>query len=697
MVRFTYLLQLCYKTQILAAQILACCALFLLINTKVYGEEPLLTEQDYMPDVPMVLSATRLPQNRADAPVSITVIDRDMIDASGAVDLADLMRLVPGFQVAMVNGNTFAVTTHGDTYEFPRKLQVLIDGRSVYRPLLSNVDWVSLGVRLSDVERIEVIRGPSVSVYGTNAFLGTINIITKQPFQYDGLYGEMLSGSQGRNSALLTYASSDKKLSYRMTLEHSEDDGFDNVNDGRNINVFSLKQVYDFSQSNSVDLQFGYNKGELGAWGESDNFLNPVRNKDVTSYYGYLRYNHKQADQDWYVQFYHNNYTTEDRFTTGLLSKELGVDPLIISAALGGRPDQPVSSGVFDGIAKRSDLELQRTSKIYSKSRFVWGVGLRRDEFKSDTHLDSKGTVTDDSKRIFGQLETWLTDKTIFNLAAMVEDNNIADTNISPRIGLNYHLTDNQSIRVSATHAQRVPSLFEKYQNWTIRLQDGSLLKLFYTTDKNLKPEKITSYEMGYFGSFYQSRTTLDIKLFKEQVDDIIIAPLDEAYKDSDFNLTGLDSNKGTRVWQNGGNSTIKGLEAEFKYMSPAKSLLYIAYAYSTISGESIGHLNPTTYKSLSGHSPKNTLTALYQQPLLPTWKGSVVVYYVDDMEWLGDGDNIKNYTRVDARVAKEYHVFGINADFSGIVQNVFDKQYQEFSDNNIFERRAYLQLKMNF
>lgn len=59
------------------------------------------------------------------------------------------------------NGNTFAVTYHGLAYEYPRKLEVLIDGRSVYRPLLSNVDWANLGIAVSDMEQIEVIRGPN--------------------------------------------------------------------------------------------------------------------------------------------------------------------------------------------------------------------------------------------------------------------------------------------------------------------------------------------------------------------------------------------------------------------------------------------------------------------------------------------------------------------------------------------------------
>ena len=64
-----------------------------------------LTEQDYFADIPMVLSATRLPQSKREAPVAITVIDREMIEASGYTEIPDLLRLVPGFLVDYDSGH----------------------------------------------------------------------------------------------------------------------------------------------------------------------------------------------------------------------------------------------------------------------------------------------------------------------------------------------------------------------------------------------------------------------------------------------------------------------------------------------------------------------------------------------------------------------------------------------------------------
>lgn len=76
---------------------------------------------------------------------------------------------------------------------------MLIDGRSVYSPLFSIVDWTHLDIDIDDIERIEVIRGPNAPVYGSNAFLSTVNIITRQPFQDRGTTAKVTRGSLGRD------------------------------------------------------------------------------------------------------------------------------------------------------------------------------------------------------------------------------------------------------------------------------------------------------------------------------------------------------------------------------------------------------------------------------------------------------------------------------------------------------------------
>jgi iron complex outermembrane receptor protein len=151
------------------------------------------TEDVYFTDIPVVLSVTRLAQPKSDAPAAITVIDRSTIEASGIREIPELMRLVPGFQVGHDYGDVLApeqtpVTYLGYSDQFSRKMQVLVDGRSVYDPMYGGVRWSELGLLLDDIDRIEVIRGPNAASYGSNAFLGVINIITRDPTGYPATF-----------------------------------------------------------------------------------------------------------------------------------------------------------------------------------------------------------------------------------------------------------------------------------------------------------------------------------------------------------------------------------------------------------------------------------------------------------------------------------------------------------------------------
>src|SRR5690606_32138201 len=89
------------------------------------------------------------------------------------------------------------VNYHGGHAPQARRMQVLIDGRSVYRPGLAEVDWKDLPVSLEDIERIEVFRGPNTVSYGANALTGVINIITLKPQEALGTQVRYTHGQRG--------------------------------------------------------------------------------------------------------------------------------------------------------------------------------------------------------------------------------------------------------------------------------------------------------------------------------------------------------------------------------------------------------------------------------------------------------------------------------------------------------------------
>src|SRR3989338_2069431 len=138
------------------------------------------SEQDYLLELPVVLSASRLSQPISETPNAMTVIDREMIVASGARNIADVFKLVPSMYVGYENGHTHIVSYRGITDAYARRMQVLVDGRSIYLPIFGQVDWAELPLDIGDIDRIEVVRGPSAASHGSNSVQGGINILTRQ-------------------------------------------------------------------------------------------------------------------------------------------------------------------------------------------------------------------------------------------------------------------------------------------------------------------------------------------------------------------------------------------------------------------------------------------------------------------------------------------------------------------------------------
>ncbi len=126
-----------------------------------------------------ITSVSKKSERAFEAPAAAFVITSEDIRRSGLRTIPELLRLVPGVQVAQLAGNQYAISVRGFNGNFSDKLLVLIDGRSIYTPLFAGVFWDVQDTPLSDIDRIEVIRGPGGTVWGANAVNGVINIVTK--------------------------------------------------------------------------------------------------------------------------------------------------------------------------------------------------------------------------------------------------------------------------------------------------------------------------------------------------------------------------------------------------------------------------------------------------------------------------------------------------------------------------------------
>jgi len=143
-----------------------------------------------------ITGVSRKNQSQFQSSAAIYVIDQKEIQRSGASSIMELLRFVPGFQVGRLSGNMWAVNSRAPATRLARQLLVMIDGRKVYSPSTNGVYWDSLDTFLSDIERIEIIRGPGSSLWGANAANGSINIVTKSSHDTNGLHAFVETASE---------------------------------------------------------------------------------------------------------------------------------------------------------------------------------------------------------------------------------------------------------------------------------------------------------------------------------------------------------------------------------------------------------------------------------------------------------------------------------------------------------------------
>lgn len=231
-----------------------------------WEEESVLGEE-----LPMVLTAARLKQPKAEVPASVTIITAEQIKLWGARTLPELMKFVPGMFVGHAdNDNNASVTYHTSNPNLMRRLQVLINGRSVYKSAIATVVWDDIGLALEDIDRIEVTRGPNAALYGANSYLGVINILTKHP--EDSLESQVSwrKGNEGIQDVYFRHGVTFDSTSLRISGSVKADEGFDgegatgsdSLRDGRKHGAINTYLNHQWDDSSSLQFEAGYKSGK---------------------------------------------------------------------------------------------------------------------------------------------------------------------------------------------------------------------------------------------------------------------------------------------------------------------------------------------------------------------------------------------------------------------------------------------------
>jgi iron complex outermembrane receptor protein len=703
-----------FFARLLRKKNLALASLVIAVPAMAAGEIDMLTEDDLLVEIPIVSSVTHMEQTLPQTPASVTIIDRQTIQASTAVDINDLFRLVPGFDTYYVNGGRKGVTYHALGDEYPRRLEVKIDGRSVYESLFSAVIWSTIGVDIEDIEYIEVVRGANAAADGSNAFLASINIVTRSPLLDAGFSFRTQMGSAQTRNAAVTYSGKVGNIDQRTTLSFRSNDGFDDgiflgrsisINDDSEAISFTSKGLWTPSSTDNIEFQIGLAESDL--WIGKDEFTN----RDMSYQYQYLNWNHlTEHGNSLQLIAYHNDLELKDEMEPQRISEVIGVDDSSPFWPLGSVPDTTIFDGSNVTHSERWDIELRTSLQPADKLRAVTGAAVRHDRVSGQIAFDTLDTLSEVSYRAYTNFEWTKSESLILNGGLILEDRKSTGSYASYRIAANYISSEDHMFRAAFNRSFRAPTLLENNQKGFVRYvnpQECSsgqttpecnplfrdlILDASVISDSDISNEELKSYELGYAGYFINRSLNVDMRLYYEQMRDVI-AERRNGYPDLD-NFVNIRDNTDTM--------DVRGIEFQAVYEPSERLLLRGQYSYSDIDGISC-YTSPVSagepcqeYRDLDYRSLKNTLGLLTSYRLDNGISLSSMVSYNSSKSSFFKGSKLDDFTRIDLKAAKNWQIGQSSIDISFTVENVGDA-YAEFIKYNIFKTRYILGLKANF
>lgn len=618
------------------------------------------SEQDYLQEFPVVLSASRLSQPLSEAPSAMTVIDREMIVASGFRKIPDLFKLVPGMYVSYYKGSQAIVSYHGTSDQYARRMQVLIDGRSVYLAPFSDVDWEALPVNLDDIERIEVVRGPSAAAHGANSLQGVINIITRDAAGLAGASVSTTQGDKGVSDLSAHIGRRGETADYRLTMGYRSDNGYDPrsdvpnndtaSNDSYATRLLNLRVNYHPNYADNIDVQMGASNGIRGA-GFTDSKINTPHDQSAT----------ENFQQITWLRALDNSNELQLRYYHIRLGRQ--------ESTLTNTTLFPVQFQVTDSLlSERNELEMQHTVHLGEANRMVWGAAYRSDFVDAANYF--LAPVRQNESRLFAHEEWRITQAWLLNTGVMLENNGMGKTEVSPQIALNYHLTPLHTFRAGLSRAYRNPAMLEEKGNE--RFQLGPYTLPILRAAGGLRPEQVVSHEIGYLGKLAGDKVSIDFRIFRDQYRDIIVP-------DSSYALKSF-SNATLPLIQSGAESSIE-------YRLTANGRAIFNYSHNRTSTDLAG---------FNGNMPEEQFGLTYMQRLRE-YSFSLNYYNQSATSPVDSGHVQEPHQRTDIRVARSFKGGRqLSGEAALVIQNLFHTDYTEYIITNVFNRRGYVTLMLN-
>jgi iron complex outermembrane recepter protein len=426
-----------------------------------------------------VTSVSRTEEVLRDAAAAVSVLSSESIRRSGATNLPDALRLVPGIHVGEQSSSSWAVSARGFSNVNSEKLLVLSDTRSIYTPLVSGVGWDVQDYLLPDVERVEVIRGPGAALWGSNAVNGVINITTRSARDTHGSYAEAAFGTFDQISLGARYGGETAGgVNYRVFARYMERDGTDHQlapqDDAWQISHLGFRTDWDGGAHDSFTVQgdaYAGNEGQLvptvtviGRPGPSGTLEQNMRGGNLLA-----RWRRSSDDgSDMQLRAYYD-YTYRN-------------DPSFVDTL------------------HTLDLDFQRSFTALGRHEIVWGAAYRVTDNNNEPGLIFRLDPEQSTDQLFSgfiQDQISLTKSLRLTLGTKLEHNDFSGFELQPSVRLAWAPRDDQTLWAAISRAVRVPTRFERDINVDASDPNGNPVYRLLGNDE-FGAEELIAYEAGY-------------------------------------------------------------------------------------------------------------------------------------------------------------------------------------------------------
>ncbi len=590
-----------------------------------------------------VTSVSRRPQKLSSAASAIYVVTKEDIERTGASSVAEVLRIVPGLQVAQVSSHNWAISARGFDSSLANKMLVMIDGRSLYTPVFSGTYWDDRQIPVTEVERIEVIRGPGASVWGANAVNGIINIITKSGKDEQGNYVTARAGTEEASLAAgrgKEYAPDQYYRTYAQGAEY----GATKAPGGSDNNDAWNRVEAGFRVDGKTGNDDGYMlSGQGYGGGQESRQVGRLRDAPFS-----------------YV------YDTDDTSYGGSFS---GTWDHAFSADSNGTLKTSIDSYkrdefIADQDVTTFDIDWQRDTQTSARNNLIWGVGYRFFSVGINGSFDARVRDTQADYSLFSgflQDEYQLVPNELYlTLGSKLEHNDFTGFEVQPTARLSWVVDDKQTVWGAVSRAVRTPSIVDHDINLIALTAPGPTYTVLFGSS-DIASEELIAYELGYRLQA-TPKLQFDNTIYFNDYDNLTTYAPQTPY------FTGLTF-VNPYTTNNEGSGHVYGFETSATYTASRTLKFMGSYSFAQMDLSTSGNALPLTGTEQS--LPHNMFSVRSYWNITPKVSFDNMLYYVDALQ-----EPVDSYWRYDTRLAWQA-MPGLELSLVG--RNLLDDKHAEF------------------